>query len=198
MGIIAPHRIDLVAIVRQPRSPLMPRSSFRRSLPEAHTLREHKALRPLRRWLENPQIWHFHRRSVAGAAFIGVFVSFVPLPMHMLLAAAIAIATRCNLPLAVALVWVNNPLTMGPVFFFAYKLGAWLLNTKLTVSEVHISFAWLADRFSQIWRPLVLGSFVCGWVAGLTAYVIVRIGWRIRVVRHWNARRRARMSRAPS
>ena len=92
------------------------------------------------KWLQNPEIWHFHRRSVAGAAFIGLFVSFLPIPMHMLIAAAIAIATRCNLPLAVGLVWVNNPLTMGPLYFFAYKLGAWLMNTPPTVTEVHIDF----------------------------------------------------------
>ncbi len=174
----------------------MPRSSFRRYLPDSHALREHKALRPLGKWLQNPQIWHFHRRAVAGAAFIGLFVSFVPLPMHMLMAAAIAIVTRCNLPLAVALVWVNNPLTMGPAFFFAYKLGAWLLNTELSVSHVDISLSWLETRFSEIWRPLVLGSLVCAWVSGMTAYIVVRIGWRVRVVRRWSARRRERLARA--
>jgi len=170
----------------------MPRSSFRRYLPDSHTLREHRALRPLRKWLQNPQIWHFHRRAVAGAAFIGLFVSFVPLPAHMLMAAAIAVVTRCNLPLAVGLVWINNPLTMGPIFFFAYKLGAWLLHTRLTVVEGGMSMDWLTERFSEIWRPLVLGSLVCGCVSGLIAYAVVRIAWRIKVVRSWNQRRRIR------
>ena len=174
----------------------MPRSSFRRYLPDPQKLREHKALRPLGKWLHNPEIWHFHRRSVAGAAFIGLFVSFVPLPVHMLLAAAIAIATRCNLPLAVALVWVNNPLTMGPVFYFAYKLGAWLMNTEVKFDEVKISLHWLNERFDEIWRPLLLGSLLCGWVAGLTAYFVVRVGWRISVVRRWRERRRIRAARA--
>ncbi len=114
----------------------MPRSSLRRYLPDPQKLREHRALKPLGKWLQNPEIWHFHRRSVAGAAFIGLFVSFLPVPMHMLIAAAIAIALRCNLPLSVGLVWVNNPLTMGPLFFFAYKLGAWLLDTPPMVTEV--------------------------------------------------------------
>jgi len=174
----------------------MPRSSFRRYLPDPQKLREHKALRPLGKWLQNPEIWHFHRRAVAGAAFIGLFVSFVPLPVHMLLAAAIAIATRCNLPLAVALVWVNNPLTMGPAFYFAYKLGAWLLNTEVKFDEVKISLHWLGARFSEIWGPLLLGSLLCGWVSGLTAYFIVRVGWRIRVVRRWRQRRRERAARS--
>ncbi len=163
-------------------------------------MREHPSLKPLGKWLQNPEIWHFHRRSAAGAAFIGLFVTFLPVPMHMLIAAAMAIAARCNLPLAVALVWVNNPLTMGPVYFFAYKLGSWLMGTELTVTEVHVDFAWLRERFDEIWWPLLLGGLVCGWVAGLAAYAIVRVGWRIRVVRHWRERRRERAARqtAPS
>src|SRR5262249_24879745 len=110
----------------------------------------------------------------------------------------IAIVTRCNLPLAVALVWVNNPLTMGPVFFFAYKLGAWLLDTELQVQEVHISMQWLGERFSEIWRPPLLRSLVCGWVSGMTAYFIVRVGWRISVARRWRKSRRVRAERAAS
>jgi uncharacterized protein (DUF2062 family) len=140
----------------------MPRSSLRRYLPDPQKLREHRALKPLGKWLQNPEIWHFHRRSVAGAAFIGLFVSFLPIPMHMLIAAAIAIATRCNLPLAVGLVWVNNPLTMGPLYFFAYKLGAWLMNTPPTVTEVHIDFEWLRKEFDRIWWPLVVPWFADG------------------------------------
>ncbi len=176
----------------------MPRSSFRRYLPDPQTLRKHRALKPLGKWLQNPQIWHFHRRAVAGAAFIGVFVSFLPMPGHMLIAGAIAIITRCNLPVAVALVWVNNPLTMGPVFFFAYKLGAWLLNSEITVTEVHITLSWLGERLEEVWRPLLLGSLLCAWVAGITAFIIVRVVWRIRVIRRWRERRRARRASDPA
>lgn len=176
----------------------MPRSPLRRYLPDPQKIREHRALKPLGKWLQNPEIWHFHRRSAAGAAFIGLFVSFLPLPMHMLIAAAIAIVARCNLPLAVGLVWVNNPLTMGPLYFFAYKFGGWLLNTEPTVTEVHINLHWLSHRFDEIWQPLLVGTLVCGWVSGVAAYVIVRVGWRIRVQRHWTERRRSRRARDAS
>lgn len=159
-------------------------------------MRTHRALQPLGKSLQNPEIWHLHRRSVAGACFIGLFCAFLPIPMHMLIAGAMAVAMRCNLPLSVALVWVNNPLTMGPAYFFAYKVGAWLLNVELAVTEVHISWGWLADQFNQIWQPLVLGSLVCGVVSGLLAYVMLRIGWRIQVVRRWRARQRSRRERA--
>ena len=50
----------------------MPRGLVRRYLPDPDKLREHRALRPLGNLLHAPEIWHFHRRSVAGAAFIGI------------------------------------------------------------------------------------------------------------------------------
>ena len=53
----------------------------------------------------------------------------------MLLAALIAIWLKVNLPLSVALVWVSNPITMGPMFYFAYKLGALLMGEEPTVDE---------------------------------------------------------------
>jgi uncharacterized protein len=170
----------------------MARRFINRYLPNAQTMREHPSLRPLGRWLQNPEIWHLHRRSVSGACFIGLFCAFLPLPMHMLIAGAMAIATRCNLPLSLALVWVANPLTIPPMFFFAYKVGAWMLDSQMTVTSVRLDFDWLAEQFDQIWRPLVLGSLVCGWVSGIAAFAIARVAWRIDVARRWRARQRAR------
>jgi hypothetical protein len=173
----------------------MARRFISRYLPNAQKLREHPSLRPLGKWLQNPEIWHLHRRSVSGACFIGLFCAFLPFPMHTLFAAVMAIAMRANLPLSLALVWVSNPLTIPPMFFFAYKLGAWMLNTQLTVTTVRLDLEWLAEQFDQIWRPLLLGSLVCGWVSGLTAFALVRIAWRIDVSLRWRARRRARAAR---
>ena len=173
----------------------MARRFISRYLPNPQKLREHPSLRPLGKWLQNPEIWHLHRRSVSGAAFIGFFCAFLPIPMHMLIAATMAIFLRCNLPLSVALVWVSNPLTIPPMFFFAYKLGALMLGTKLAVTTVRLDMDWLAQQFDQIWWPLLLGSLVCAWVSGVTAFVLVRVAWRIDVSRRWRARRELRASR---
>jgi len=143
-----------------------------------------------------------HRRSIAGATFIGLFCAFVPVPFQMLLAAVLAIVTRCNLPLSVAWVWISNPVTIGPMFYFAYRLGAWLLNMEVEVDSIELSFSWLMEHLDDIGYPLIFGSLLCGWVAGVTGFVLVRVAWRLHVISRWRERsaqrraRKAELSRA--
>ncbi|HEX7035956.1 MAG TPA: DUF2062 domain-containing protein [Pseudomonadales bacterium] len=170
----------------------MPRKFLRRHLPTPSALRAHRALRPVGRWLQDPELWHLHRRSVSGAAFIGLFVAFIPIPFQMLVAAVLAVIARCNLPLSVALVWITNPVTMPPVFYFAYQLGAWLLDRRVEVGTIELNWSWLSAHLGDIGWPLLFGSLVCGWVAGVTAMVLVRVLWRLHVIRRWRARRLSR------
>jgi uncharacterized protein (DUF2062 family) len=175
----------------------MPKNFLRRYLPSASSVRESRALRPVARWLHNPEIWHLHRRSVSGAAFIGLFCAFLPIPFQMLLAAGLALISRCNLPLSVALVWITNPITMPPMFYFAYRLGAWLLGIELQVQTVDLSWEWLTNNIGAIGYPLLFGSLVCGWVSGVTGMVVVRILWRLHVMRRWRERRQRRLANSP-
>lgn len=158
-------------------------------------MRGHRALRPVSRWLNEPELWHLHRRSVAGATFIGLFCAFLPVPFQMLIAAVLAVVSRCNLPISVVLVWITNPLTMTPIFYFAYRLGAWLLDRRIEVGTIALSWSWLRDHIAEIGWPLVFGSLVCGWVAGVTGFVLVRVAWRFHVIRRWRARRELRRLR---
>jgi uncharacterized protein len=166
----------------------MPRRTIRRLLPDPHAIREHKSLRLLNARLHDPNLWHLNRHSVAVAAFVGVFVAFIPLPMQMLLAAAGAIWLRCNLTLAVALVWLTNPLTMPPVFYLTYSVGTWLMGIPADVSSFEVSVEWLQKSLADIWAPLWLGSLVCGAVLGSLSYVAMRLLWRIGVQLKWRAR----------
>ena len=170
----------------------MSKKLFERYVPSPAELRANPALKPLGNLLHNKEIWHFHRRSVAGAAFIGLFCAFLPVPFQMVVAALLAVVARCNLPISVALVWITNPITIPPMFYFTYRLGAWLLNMEIEVDEVELSWAWLSDNISHIGYPLVFGSLVCGWVSGVTAFVIVRVAWRLHVVKRWRERRERR------
>lgn len=168
---------------------MSPRRFLQRHLPQRHFLTGHRHLGMLGARLHDPQLWHLTRRATAGAVALGLFVAFLPLPLHMLIAALLAVAMRVNLPVAVLAVWVTNPLTMPPAFYAAYRLGAWLLD--LPAREQHFAFSW--DWFTEtalaIWKPLLLGSVIIGTVAALTGYLAVHLSWRLHVVRRWRARR---------
>lgn len=146
------------------------------------------------RIVHDPDLWHINRRSVAGAVAIGLFVAFVPLPFQMVIAAAAAIAFGCNLAIAVVLVWVSNPLTMGPLFFGAYKAGAWLLGVPPEPLRFEMSLDWLMRRLGEVWEPFLLGCFLVGAAAALLGYLAVRLAWRLHVLAAWR-RRRARGGR---
>ncbi len=170
----------------------MPKKLLLRYLPHRDAISEHRALKPVSRWLRNPEIWHLHRRSVSGATFIGLFCAFLPIPFQMLIASLLAIVSRCNLPVASALVWITNPLTIPPMFYFAYRLGAWLLGMDVEIDGIELSWAWLSDNLSTIGYPLIFGSLVCGWVAGVSGFVVVRVLWRLHVLRRWRERKERR------
>jgi uncharacterized protein (DUF2062 family) len=167
----------------------MPNRLLKRYLPNASKVRENPALRPVAHLLQRADIFHINRRSAAGAVFIGLFVAFLPIPFQMLLAAVLAMVARCNLPIAVALVWITNPLTIAPMLYFSYRLGAWLMDKEITVDTIELSFSRQWDNLSTIGYPLLLGSVVCGWVAGITGFIAARMLWRFHVVKRWRKRR---------
>ena len=168
----------------------MPRKFLKKIMPDHHRIRSHKRLQVFGTLLHDPNLWHLNRRSVAGAFAVGLFMAFVPLPFQMLLAAAVAVLVRVNLPLSVALVWVTNPLTMPPMFFAAYKLGAWLMGERVQHVQFEPSVAWLMGEVGATWQPFLLGCFVAGAVSALIGYVTIRLLWRWHIVRAHHQRRR--------
>lgn len=158
-------------------------------LPSRESIRTQRALAPVRHLLVHPELWQLHRRSVGGAFFIGLFCAFMPVPSQMVLAALCALAVRCNLPIAVSLVWITNPLTIGPMFYFAYRLGAWVLDVEISTGPFELSWQWFGSQFATIWRPVLVGCLVCGCGAGLTGAVASRLLWRFHVIRRWRQRR---------
>ena len=166
----------------------MPRNLIKRFMPDPKKIRDHKHLKFLGTLLHDPNILHLNRRSVAVAFSVGLFSAFVPVPFQMVLAAIGAIVMRVNLPISVALVWVTNPLTMPPIFYFAYKVGTWILNAPLQKIEFQLSMEWLMHELGLIWQPFLLGCFVCGVVFALLGNVFIRVFWRIHVGRSWRKR----------
>lgn len=170
----------------------MPRKLIKRWLPDQRHFREHPHLRRLGSWLHSADLWHLNRRSASGAVALGLFVAWIPVPFQMLLSALGAVAVRVNLPIAVAMVWVTNPITMPPLFWFAYELGLWLLRRPGLHLESTPTLGWFAEAFGQIWQPFLLGCLVLGIVSSATGYAVTRLLWRRHVARSWDARARLR------
>ncbi|MFT5889776.1 MAG: hypothetical protein ACI9BO_002604 [Zhongshania sp.] len=173
----------------------MARKLFKRWLPTPEKMREHPSVRIFGSLLHDPNLWHLNRRSVSLAFFIGLFTAFVPIPTQMLLAALVAIICRANLPISVMLVWITNPVTMPAIFYFTYKVGAIVLGIPPSGFHFELSWHWLAEEFTHLWRPLVLGCFIAGLFAGLVGAVSIHIMWRVNVVRRWRKRQKIRNAR---
>jgi hypothetical protein len=107
----------------------------------------------------------------------------------MLIAAAAAIWLRINLPVAVVMVWITNPVTVPPMFFFTYKVGTWMLGTPRHRFTFELSLNWLMSETRAIWLPLLVGSLFVGALLGIAVYAAVRLIWRMYIIRK---RRRVR------
>jgi uncharacterized protein (DUF2062 family) len=177
----------------------MPKKTIKRLLPTPGKLRKIKSLDVLGEWIYEPNLWHINRFSTSSAFFVGLFVAFIPLPSQMVIACLLSVWLRCNLPLAVALSWVTNPLTMGPMFWFAYKLGALVMGETTNVEQFAISWEWLQTGLVAIWQPFLLGCLLCAFFFGSLGYFVIQVLWRWQVVQRWEARqerRRVRLEQA--
>ncbi|RJQ48403.1 MAG: DUF2062 domain-containing protein [Gammaproteobacteria bacterium] len=172
----------------------MAKKLIKRLMPDAHKVRSHKHLKFFGTLLHDPGLWHLNRRSVSGGVAVGLFMAFTPMPFQMILAAVIAIIFRFNLPIAVVLVWISNPLTVGPITYFVYKLGSLLLGLPAHEIVFEPTWAWLMTELKWIWRPILLGSFVVSSVSATAGYFLIHALWRMQVIRDWERRKARRTS----
>ena len=167
----------------------MAKKLVKRYMPSHDKVLKNKYLQVFGPLLHDPNLFHINRRSVSGAFGVGLFFAWIPVPFQMLLAAAVAIPVRVNLIISVALVWISNPLTMPPLFYFAYRLGGWMLGKQTEHFDFELSFSWLANELGLIWQPFLLGCLVMAVLSSIIGYTFIRLFWRWNVVRRWQARR---------
>lgn len=172
----------------------MTRKLLKRYSPSHRAIKENRALSMLGDDLHKPSLWLLNRNTVARAFAIGLFCTWIPFPLQSVLAAILAIYYRAHLPLSVALVFITNPITIPPMFYFAYKLGSVMLGLELQAVEMDLSWHWFTSIMGQIWQPLVFGCLILAIVCSAVGYFTVNTLWRKDVKDRWKERTHKRRS----
>ena len=167
---------------------------LQRYLPEQRYLREHRHLRFFGPYLRQASLWRLNRHSAARGVAIGLFVAFIPLPVHTLLTACLAILFRVNLPISVLAVWVSNPITWAPQIIFSYKTGVWLMGGTPAAPAFEPSTEGIAELLRHSWQPFLLGCLVLGAASAVLGHMMIQGLWRWYLIRKW---RKRRCKRAP-
>lgn len=146
-------------------------------------------MRPFRLLLEHPVYWSLNRRNVTRAFALGLFLAFSPVPLHIVLAAVSALALRLNIPAAVLGTLITNPLTIVPLYMFAYWVGCMLLGIHPEPMHFELTWNWLSTELLPIWKPFLLGCFVMGCVSATLGYVLLGTVWHLGLVLKYRARK---------
>ena len=141
-------------------------------IPDHNVIKQHKNLQFLGDKLHDPNLWHLNRRSVAMAFAVGLFGAWIPTPGQMAIAAIGAFYFRANLPISVGLVWLTNPVTMPPLFYFAYQVGLSVLNLPAA------SFSLDAILSGEILLPFLTGCLIMGIICAAAGYFGINYFWR--------------------
>jgi uncharacterized protein (DUF2062 family) len=146
-------------------------------------------MRPFHLFLENSIYWSLNRRNVTRAFALGLFLAFVPLPVHLLLAVILALILRLNIPAAVAGTLLANPLTMVPMYVLAYLLGCQLLGIHERRFAFELSWDWLTTQLLPVWKPFLLGCLVMGTATAVVGYILLGGVWHLSLVLKYHKRK---------
>ncbi|MFY9252112.1 MAG: DUF2062 domain-containing protein [Fuerstiella sp.] len=131
--------------------------------------------------------------SIALGVSIGIFVGLTPsVGIQTVLILAVVFLTRpffyFNGTAAMASTYISNPLTMAPLYYFWYRLGAWFFPgysktvdlSPLTTAQ-GLSGWWNAtcELAMQVGWPMLTGAMMTAPVGAAIAYPLTRmlVGW---------------------
>lgn len=152
----------------------MPRKKLKKVLPSHEKIKEQKFLKIFGSFLHKREIWSLSRKKVVAGVLIGIFVAALPMPLQMVLASLLAIMFNANLPISFALIFISNPFTMPPLFYFEYKLGNLILQPE---NPVEFNFDSMYENFDQIALSLWTGAIVLGIFSSVICALIVNFLW---------------------
>jgi uncharacterized protein (DUF2062 family) len=135
----------------------------------------------------SPDLWRPSKQKVAAGVANGLFWAMMPIPFQMLPSGITAFLFRFNLPAAISVVWVTNPITWPIILYWQYRLGAWLLREEAPKVE---SLETMLAMLGQVPLPLLLGCLVCGAIIAPVSYGLVLFLWKTVAERWWRSHAR--------
>ncbi len=114
-----------------------------------------------------------NRKSITRGLLVGIFWAFIPMPMQMLAVVFSIPFFKFNVPIAIATVWLSNPITMPFMYYIEYLTGSFLLGHDSL--HVEMSVKWFSSHFDDIFVPLYIGAFF--YSIGISTAVFYSINW---------------------
>lgn len=122
------------------------------------------------------EYFSINRRSVSRGVLVGLFWGFIPMPMQMLAVIMTTPFLRFNVPIAISMVWLSNPLTMPEMYYMEYKTGNLLLG-RPGIDHVELTLDWFSRHWSDIVVPLYVGTAFYSIVVSYLIYLLINWLW---------------------
>jgi hypothetical protein len=180
---------------------------LKKQLPTRESVQHNRWLKWLGPALYHPRLWHMSRKGLALGLAIGIFFGFLIPVAQIPFSAATAVLLRANLPVAMGSTLVTNPVTFGPVYYAAYKLGVKLVGEPPKVAQnaeevlaqapdpLKQQARSLGQQLARFWayltgvgKPLVVGLVIFAVTGGLLVYALTSLLWVART--RWRRRQR--------
>ncbi|WP_372887063.1 DUF2062 domain-containing protein, partial [Psychrobacter sp.] len=143
--------------------------------------------------------------------YIGVLSAFFPLPGQMLLALVGSLIFRANVPMALGLTWITNPLTSLPIFYAGYYIGAKILDVPMIslrlIGRMIADFSlWAlsdgANPFITYRGTVSIAAFCIGLtilaiVTSIVCGLAFKAVWRYKTVVSWQKRQQEPSDKSP-
>lgn len=117
-----------------------------------------------------------NRQMITRGVLVGLFWGFIPMPMQMLAVMATAPFVRFNVPIAISMVWLSNPLTMPLMYYIEYLTGNFILGRE-GLDNIELTMQWFTENFDDILVPLYTGTAFYSIVVSGIIYVALNRLW---------------------
>ncbi|MCZ4315104.1 DUF2062 domain-containing protein [Comamonadaceae bacterium G21597-S1] len=178
------------------------RERLRALVPTRAQIHDNRWLRWLGPLLRRPRLWRWSRRGVALGVALGIFFGLLIPVAQIPLSVGAAVVLRANVPAAAVSTLVTNPLTFGPLYYAAFKLGHWVTGSppkaghdEKSADELHAAGlpkeeVRLWQRMTSVGKPLLLGLAIIATLMGLLSYALIALTWHAWT---WFKRRKRRL-----